>query len=535
MRIPAHPFIVEKLPTLVSGVDFLGLGAVNERLIATFLPGINNVTRHMRVYSVMCWMAWRFEMHFKEEGEALSTREIRELFTSFKEKIELLFTWGNQGRDIGIVGSRREFVREGTQTLKFSELGANRASWLDAVQYGPSLKSGNGLGFLTTAVGSTLRPTQIGTNLAQAIDGVLKHSRYYARLCDLHDNTATPDMAEDLGQLWSIHDSSIEERQVFAEAFAPFSLSDPPLGAATRCAAVRLIWSALRKSGGSGTPQDVRETLARASLRADTNFVRLEDRPTLCIWIVLQVRQLQRLCHEGLLRWIESVLVHGHFESARSTARLARVCGSLVLKHLNLGSGATVEQLTSEVKNKLGSYGSPLHAGGRIPEVDLFEHARTMINLGHSPEAIERLPSLAVYGLALVFVQAEALESDELFARPLALGARDRISISTLVELFRSYSGKSLEDFVVMLIESCTVGQHFATAAARLEQDKNKNRFIPCEEGLRPLITPAQVQLLGSTLDRLDVAMQLMGDCGLLHWSEDDHKYFLPKIASSLS
>ncbi len=526
--IPSHPFIIEELPTLVSGVDFLGLAAVNERLAGEFLPGINNFTRYMRVYSAMSWMAWRFDEHFKhEEGSRLSAREISTRFSAFRQKVELLFTWGNLGRGSGLVGATRTFPAKGTQKLAFSEFGSSTASWLDAPQYGPSLKVENGLGFLQSAVGSSLRPTQAGTKLALALDAILRASPYYRALADVSDLDATPQMAKDLGERWSIASSSKAEKQVFRDNFAPANVDDQsPLGMRTRCSVVRLIWAALRACGGSGSTQTVREALSRGIDRGKDFPADAADSKVLCTWTALQVRQLQRICHEAFLRWLElSLLNFRNNDVGRTTAQLARHCASLALEHLDVPRDFSVSQLILAVRSKLGRHASPLIAGRTVEAIDPFAHMRKLLELGSTEEDAQRLPSLAVYGLAIAVVQAEELQKDELYARPFALGSRDRICVSALIELFASYGNRSLGEFTEMLLESCTVSQHFATAAARLEIGKNKYRFLPSEGGLKPLIDSPQGLI--RTPDRIETAMHLMADCGLLRRISES-EYGLP-------
>lgn len=69
------------------------------------------------------------------------------------------------------------------------------------------------------------------------------------------------------------------------------------------------------------------------------------------------------------------------------------------------------------------------------------------------------------------------------------------------------------------------MSQHFATAAARLETEKNKYRFLPSESGLKPLIDSPQGLI--RTPDRIETAMHLMADCGLLR-RVSESEYGLP-------
>jgi hypothetical protein len=518
--LPHQPFFVSPLPTLVSGVDFLGLGAVNERLIADFLPGISNVTRYMRVYSVMAWMAWRFDEQFRIDGRSAPLREVSKRFARFREKVELLFTWGNKGQVAGIVGSQRPFpTNNQTQQLTFAAFGTSTISWLDAAVYGPSLKVQNGLGFLVPRAGSTFGPTAIGSELAEALDVSLKGSRYYNRLCDIADDTGTLKMAQDLGERWAVVNSTKRERIIFASAFAPTALpEETDRNAAARRTAVRLIHSALKSRGGTGTVSEVREAISRRVTSSGGRLDDLLDDRALAIFTTLQVRQLQRLCHEALLRWVELALLDSPVGLAgRSPAQLARHCAVLAAKSLGLSGDRPLSEVMELVTSKLGRRGTtPFLAGGSTPSVDPFAHMRKLVELRGEADEFDRIPGYALRGLTVAAVQAAMLAGDALFTRALSLGSRDRISMTTLIELYQSHKQHSIANFVAMLIESCTIGQHFATAAARLEVDKNKYRFIPSEYGLKPLISPNQLLGLGITPDRLATGMSLMADCGLL-------------------
>jgi len=527
MNFPPRPFLVAKLPSLVSGVDFLGLGAVNERLIADFLPGISNVTRYMRVYSAMTWMAWRFDQHFRTEGRNLSQSEIRKRFARFREKVELLFTWGNLKRGPGIVGSERRFPKnQGAQRLAFSEFGSVAISWLDAAVYGPSLKVNNGLGFIEPRPGSSLGPTGLGAELAAALDASLRRSRYYTKLCDVDDDVGSLQMAEDLGERWSILASTKDERDAFRKAFAPArALPEVDPAGAARNAAVRLIHDALRRLGGSGSQQAVREAIAKGSTDASPQIENL-DEPARALWTALQVRQLQRLCHEMLLRWVELALIDPPVGiSGLTTGHLARHCGETAARHLRLSVQDPLSELTALVVQQVGRRKSPLVAGG---PVDPFNVIQQLEDLKGSTHELEQIPGVAVRGLTIAAVQTLAFAGDNNFVRPISLGHASRLSLQTLVDLFRSHQNKPLGDFVDTLIESCTVGQHFATVASKLEPGKNKYRFVPSELGLKPLIDPDKVIRAGVTHDRLEIAMSLMCDCGLLTRTADPEAFGLP-------
>ena len=514
---------------LVSGVDFLGLGAVNERLIARFLPGISNATRYMRVYSVMSWMAWRFDEHFRGLSRGLSVTEIDKRFRRFREKVELLFTWGNREHAFGIVGSRRRFPTTNVPTrLTFKDFGSSTVSWLDAALYGPSMKINNGLGFLEPRVGSTLGPSASGVRLALAMDVVLQRSRHYDWLCDLSDDVATMEIAEDLGERWSVTQSTRREREIFAAAFAPAqSTVDTDPDGAARCSAVRLIYSALERCGGTATVDEVRSTIARGIATADGPFAEPRDEPARAMWTALQVRQLQRLCHEALLRWIELLLLERPVGMmGRSSHALAAFCTSKVSERLGLTVDQPLSAVTALVADKSKWRGDTVPLGGA--SVDVLNFASKLRGVREIDKGIDELPAMALQGLTIAAVQAASLSKCELYKPYFRLGQRERLSIDTLIGLFREYQDRPLVSFVELLIESCTIGQHLATAAARLEPGKNKYRFVPSDDGLRLLIAPRQLTGLGMTPDRLETGMSLMADSGLLQRKEPAGEFGLP-------
>lgn len=529
MRLPTGPVFVDPLPVLVSGVDFLGLGAVNERLIGHFLPGISNATRYMRVYSVMCWMAWRFDEHFKSLSRGLSVTDLDKQFRHFREKVELLFTWGNLDHASGIVGKRRHFPTTNAPTrLTFKEFGSSKVSWLDAALYGPSMKVNNGLRFLEPRVGSTLGPAASGVELALAMDAVLRRSRYYGWLCDLSEDVATLKIANDLAARWSVTQSTRREREVFAAAFAPAksTVETDPDGAA-RCCAVRLIYSALERCGGAATVEEVRSTIARGIATANGPFAEQRDETARAMWTALQVRQLQRLCHEALLRWIELLLLERPVGMAgRSAHELAAFCTRKVSERLGLDGDQPLSAVTTLVAGRAKSRGDTVPLGGT--SVDVLAYASKVRAVREIDRGIDELPAMALQGLTIAAVQAASLAKCDLYRPYFRLGQRERLSLDTLVELFRDYQDRPLSSFVELLIESCTIGQHLATAAARLEPGKNKYRFVPSDDGLRLLIAPRQLTGLGMTPDRLETGMSLMADCGLLRRMEPVGKFGLP-------
>jgi hypothetical protein len=154
------PFFVAPIRNENSGVDFLALGSVGERLIAAGLPGITNATRYLRAYTLAGWVAWQFNENLRalaQRSKALPAHQ-RTLFKAFREKAELMFTWCNK-EFVGAVGNSRRYPESSELlTLTFSnEKFANprsgaisQASWFAPAAYGPSFSKANGLGYVAS-------------------------------------------------------------------------------------------------------------------------------------------------------------------------------------------------------------------------------------------------------------------------------------------------------------------------------------------------------------------------------------------------
>ena len=532
MLLPRSPVFVRALPAIVTGVDFLGLGAVNERLIADFLPGISNVTRYMRVYSVMSWVAWRFEQYFRDELQASTAQQVKTRYRAFQEKVELLFTWGNLRRGIGMVGSDRPYPdHDRDVSLSFAQFGKSTISWMDAAVYGPSLKVNSGMGFLFEPTPGSYRPTEDGRALAAALDASLQASKYYPRLADVSDHQGSRKVALDLAERWSVLDSTPQERRVFARVFAPEEATAPEGStAATRAIALRLVRAAVAARGGQVTEQGVREALARGFGAAGALRVAVAEKPAQALWAGLQVRQLQRLGHESLLRWVELSLFDPPVEVPnRTTLGLADLCAELAAHSYGMSSSGPLSDVTARLVEPLKGQTDLYLVGSRVPRVDPITALRRLSDVSRTEDEFKALPAAALDALCIAAMQAKHFAADQRYRRVLDLGLRDRLSLATLVDIFSQNQEKSLRDFFRLLIESCTVSQHLATAAARLEPGKNKFRLMPSEEGLKPLIRDGQIQRLNVTADRMQTALSLMADCGILARNEERSTFLLPR------
>jgi hypothetical protein len=203
IALPQSAFFLPPTSSENNGVDFLGLRQANLDMMAALVPGTNNVTSYIRPFSVLSWIFWKFHGLCEQAGNDRPTSEDVRMF---RERIEVLFTWGARLDDTpNIPGKRAEPPSgAGPVALTFKAWGRvqSSTSLIAALWYGPASKTATGLGFLEPFKAGFFRPTRRGVDLAEALDGVLRtNAGLYARLLD----TLVPVSAaeDDARALWA--------------------------------------------------------------------------------------------------------------------------------------------------------------------------------------------------------------------------------------------------------------------------------------------------------------------------------------------
>ena len=146
------PWLAEPAPVNVGGVDPLGLRQINFNLMDQVFPGLNNVARHIRPFTVVTW-AWRRTLELARQRNLrlpLSTHE------DFVARVEVAFVWSmlqsNDGgiADVDLPGKQRV----ASLTAGASRLCFGNETWLEfvkarrhstaltaAINYGPGLRA----------------------------------------------------------------------------------------------------------------------------------------------------------------------------------------------------------------------------------------------------------------------------------------------------------------------------------------------------------------------------------------------------------
>lgn len=512
-HLPQSAFFLPPSSSENSGVDFLGLRQANLDMMATLIPGTNNVTSYIRPFSLLSWVYWKFYGLCERDGKDQPTSEDIRLF---RERIEVLFTWGARLEDTpGIPGKRSAppAAQDGNVELTFKawKRVQSSTSLIAALWYGPASKTATGLGFLEPYRAGFFRATSKGVALANSLDDLLRaNAPLYTRLLDtLVSVTATQDDVRVLWALWGPGSLTDAERKTFAEALfdqgaigtyatflgqrsstiaiAQFQLSQaaaPLTAEQVRCG---MYFSVLP----DGASYDVPETLQTARRR----------------WIVLQIRQLQRLALESLLSWCEARIIGGLHDTATLTAE-----AELLFKDESLGLdphgtlAAMIAKLDAEVPT-LDAFVARGHSDPLFSPFEMMDR----IN-GYFKGKDERLAAISLYSLLLCASFAGCFTDNERAA--ITVGGAQRLSLFHLRKRLVALGGVSLKHAIQFILESMVLSQHFATAVNRFDGENQRLRLSIEEGGLVSLAgEPWQPTV---TEDRLPTLLALMAECGLI-------------------
>jgi hypothetical protein len=514
------PAFVPQYKPKTGGVDFLGLRQVNLEMAAQLLPGINNVTRFVRPFSMVSWIYWKFHTHCEASG---ITKPTPQQLKVWKEKVETLFTWGHQLNAVrGVPGldSKPPALEHAPLDFKSWRRTAENTSLMAAVQYGPASKTLGGLGFLEPVDREFLRTCGPGTELATALDPLLSKADESKLLSGLAAQKASQDDANRLFNAWSVQKLSHRERETFRKVFFDESSvgTNSPLG--RRSTTVEMIRRILGQSSSAMSTEELRYALFHG--RLSKRRARIEDSKLIAPWhqwIVLQMRQAQKLALESLLYWTELQLFDGYARDTESLTKLAieETCNA----DATFSEGTPISKLYSRLRLQ----GVNLHNLLDRSETDDLDCLLVLMeDLRASIKAGEAFLDLSIRILFLCASYTETLKENPLTKSECRRGTVDRISLSYWLETLRKCDRMTLREFTRYMLEIPILSQHFTFAARRFDGQTQRLRIAVEEQGLelladkplRPTVTP----------DRLDAALSLMADCGLVGRGATSGDYF---------
>jgi hypothetical protein len=519
------PFLVPPLTSGTSGVDYLGLRQVNLELTAACFPGINNVTRFVRPFSVLAWIHWKFSQQAEAAGRKnVSDQDLR----TFQEKVELLFTWGHQLRpsaDVRIPGISAGAPAAGPGgwvDLSFASWRrvARNTSLQAPVQYGPAMKVGSGLGFLESLGGGLSAFTHSGAALAQGLDQRLRKTDVYELVSSLDRSKARAADAEALLKAWHAARPNADEARVFSAAFyQPDAVGTPGI-LGQRSTMIAAILETLRSGRRSLTEDEIRRSLVwqRLPQGRAVNF----SAPCATVarrWKILQMRQMQRVALESLLQWFEHCLDDGEHRLASIQRQLADAFAEDTRSD---GGRATC---TQALKRFAKPFDSETDYRARCAE----GHADDLLSMGQALFASDELdtePVEAAWILIGLVQWTQWLAEEADHRADLQRGGVDRISLWHLHESFTRAADRPLVEWMQDILERWVLGQHLRVATLRSDGRAQRLRFGFGEEGLEFYANRPSTPVL--TQDHLAAALSLMDNCGLIAGDPASGTYALP-------
>jgi len=523
----------------ISGDDPLGLAPVNERLYGSVFPGINNVVRYIRVYGLLCWAAWRVERYLVGSRRTFTTRQVTELFTCMREKVELLITWANVERHSGVpglVGTRRKFPEADQRvTLRFEAFGSNEAAYMSAVQYRPSIT--NGLGFMEARAYDTFACTAAGVALAEAIDAALHTSPHYAWLSKVDALSTRRSQVLELRAMFDVEHPRRREQDVFLTRFWPDTAEgeDISLDANRRSGmllALRAVqavnaWSEQQRRKSIGvSASDIRAAMARGCAPDGEPLSLNGVERAQAKWLVLQLRQYQRTCYEAFYVGLEYLLSGAVPIKDRSRTGVASLMGKFAEAAVEENEAPKVEDLEKEVRALQGREPSLYRAALREGEADVFRRRARLLETEPEVEDGSWMVVLGEAAMGLVYcaVEAENLASDSRMRPYLGLD-EDKKPLSRMPAWLARFRARPVRELVAHIVLHDVIDRHFDVVRNRSRggDEKNRFRFIDADNGLRRYDEGRDVPRLGEAEDRLARALDLLEQCSLLQRDESGY------------
>lgn len=509
------PRPVPRLNPRTGGVDPLGLRQINLDLMDEALPGINNVTRLIRPYSVMAWAWWKAGELARARGGNVKLEDLQ----AFVARADVIFVWSQfligageelPGRQVlgKLVLDRDHFRFSGKAWEEAAEMRRTSTGLMAPVQYGPSIGSDSGIGFLARHLDSGgFVPVEAVMPAIAAVErkvvAVLPHA-----LRELNHTAITSDEVKKISKAWHVMDETEAERRVFRQRFYGSGINIAGERLTKRRGTVDLMLAALR-SGKAPMDTDalrLRMFQGPTAFRAGEIMNEEMDR-ALMIWRVLQVRQLQRLTIESLFAFVEYRIGAASRATSRALAEAAERLARKDLREVPMQTvGGAIDAL-NKASNETAT-GKHLFA------------LMDAINAAQLDGEPARLPGLALQAFALVARAVRGLSAIDGAKRYLR-GATDRLPLKDFIERLDALHTASFDVFWREVIEAWVLGQHVRWAVARNGDETQRLRVALDEGGWVRL--RARQSGFAPTPDRLHAALCLAERCDLV--SESDGKW----------
>lgn len=528
--ISEGPRIVPRFKSDRGGVDYLGLRQVNLDLTADCIPGINNVTYYIRPFAVLSWIHWKFHaLNVEAKRREASEEDLHR----FKDKVEVLFTWGHQLNHLrGVPGLDSKCPPSTSRGVELSfpawDRKRHNTSLQAPVQYGPALKTGDGLGLAEPVMKGLLHVTTAGEALAKALDRRLATSSNYALLTKLAATHGKEADAREVFRLWRVDSPTAEERRAFLPVLYDPEAREKHTAIGQRSAMIHAILHLLRQARKPLTEEQIRCSLAWLHLPGGRALEYTGNVYSLLLrWRVLQIRQAQRSGLEALLSWLEHRLLKERTRTLPIATLRTEWIKGLLEEPLSKGGTRSCADTLKAFRKGIGSEEDYRSGCAQAQsDRDLFLLTDQVLDLGY--EHPDKVLPLAVKLLVAAASWTDWLEADRELRRDLGHGGIDRVSLSHFTAGFRRFADRTVSEWLTDLMERCVISQHMRVATYRFDGRAQRLRFALGENGLEFYDEKPTVPQW--TQDHLATLLSLLSDCGLISQDGDKFKHELDSL-----
>ncbi|WP_247361839.1 hypothetical protein [Ralstonia pseudosolanacearum] len=529
--IPAGPTFTTVPPRSSAG-DFLGMGAVGERLYGGVFAGLNNAARHIRPYAAICWMVDTLHRRAFADGRG-DIGKLRKETKLGIWKIQLLLNWvAKLDRLQGYPGTDRFEGDPDEEELRKETWPNIKVSFWDTAWYKPSLL--NGLRFLNEGTKShrgTYSCTEAGAALATAYaEEVGKLEPTLASwLADPNELTCSKMLLQKLRPVLGLETPSRGEqnafmRQYFEAAFGALS----ERGKSRRkglTLALRTL-DALEREEASTTVEDIRHAMAAGCTPGGTFVDDSGLERTRLQWAVLQVRALQRLAMETLLALAErQILLAEQTAAPRQKEDIADVIAAYLKPAKDNHVFESIQANYDWAKEAQGAYGT-LQAAGLVYDNEHLALADLKAKLrgtvGHDEKRWKDAARQAIWTLIVCAMEAENLAAENGAKQFLAWDA-GKLSLEGLRQALNAHKQDSTENFARHIVLRFVLVQHLNVATERSVaglDEKQRFVFSPEQEGLTRFAEVGAARFVDAqeSGDILFHALLLLKNCGKLQY-----------------
>lgn len=469
----------------MGGVDPLGMRQINFDLMDEVFPGINNVARHIRPFTLVTW-AWRraFEVA-TQRGPKVRSDEL----SDFVDRIEVLFVISHLLDDPDTDLPGKQFLAGWGRERRLVFGGADWQSRRDKRRYSTALSApinyGPALKMLSWLVphpehAAVLTPTDIVQPALDAFEAKIRDILDHDAFTKLGRVVVEREEVESWAGRWSLEKPTPAESRVMNSVlFGSYAHPNRREGGELMLQAIEHL--------GSDDADDIREAMAGPPSRLRIPPP-LADRQS--AWRTLQIRQLFRLSLEALLHWTMHQLVDG----PASTSLLIR---AFVEKLSNPPTRSASDWLQARTRIDPG----PVQITGEIQDELRDRNSDTLVDL-------------IALGIAYSLKNAPSTSPGE---------AADRLPLTRARKEADAWAHLSLQAFFTNVLETWVLAQHEYWSVGRGLADARAGARVllrlkvTLEEGGWTL---SQGTVVGNppepTRDRLQTAISLARECRIL-------------------